>query len=128
MIKKIHKTEEEWKKLLTPEQYAIMRGKQTERPFTCELKEFKGAGIYRCAACDLALFKTSAKFESGTGWPSFYEPVTSDCLVFRNDRSLVMIRTEVLCARCDSHLGHVFDDGPLPSNRRYCINGVALTF
>lgn len=128
MIDKIHKTEQEWKTILTPEQYSVMREKKTERPFTCEMKEYKGEGIYHCAACDLPLFKSGTKFESGTGWPSFFEPVVDDHLEFHEDKSGWMTRTEVLCARCDSHLGHVFDDGPPPSGKQYCINGVTLVF
>jgi peptide-methionine (R)-S-oxide reductase len=128
MIEPIKKTEAEWKKLLTEEQYAIMRERGTERPFTCELKENKGEGEYRCAACDLLLFRSGGKFDSGTGWPSFYEPVATDHLLYEHDESLGMERTEVRCARCGSHLGHVFDDGPEPTGRRYCINGIALVF
>ncbi len=128
MLTKIHKTDEEWKKILTPEQYGVMRGKNTERPFTCELKEYKGEGVYSCAACDLELFRSGTKFESGTGWPSFFEPVASDHLIHINDTSGGMSRTEVQCAQCESHLGHVFDDGPPPSGKRYCINGITLTF
>lgn len=127
-MQKIHKTEEEWKKILTPEQYKVMREKETERPFTCELKEFKGEGVYHCAACDLPLFKSGSKFESSTGWPSFYEPFAPENLIFKSDDSLEMERTEVLCVRCESHLGHVFDDGPPPSGKRFCINGLALKF
>ena len=128
MIEKIYKTEEEWKKILTSEQYNVMRKRKTERPFTCELEEYKGEGVYHCVGCDLPLFKSGVKFESGTGWPSFYEPFNVEHLIFKEDNSFGMERTEVLCARCESHLGHVFDDGPKPSGKRYCINGVTLKF
>lgn len=127
-MEKIYKTEEEWRDILTPEQYRVMREKDTERPFTCELKEYKEEGVYYCAACDLPLFKSDSKFESGTGWPSFYEPFDSENLIFKPDESLGTERTEVLCARCESHLGHVFDDGPPPSGKRFCINGISLKF
>jgi peptide-methionine (R)-S-oxide reductase len=128
MITKIYKTESEWKKLLSPEQYSVMRQKQTEKPFTCELTQYKGEGNYLCVACELPLFKSSGKFESGTGWPSFYEPVSPDHLLYREDRSSGTTRTEVLCASCESHLGHVFPDGPPPAGLRYCINGITLKF
>jgi len=127
-MEKIYKTEAEWKKILSADQFSVMRQKGTERPFTCELKKLKGKGTYHCAACDLPLFRSGTKFESGTGWPSFFEPVSSDNLEEKEDAKFGMRRTEVLCARCDSHLGHVFLDGPPPSGKRYCMNGVAMRF
>ncbi|MCU0642436.1 MAG: peptide-methionine (R)-S-oxide reductase MsrB [archaeon] len=128
MIKKVIKTDAEWKKILTPEQYAVLRKKGTETPGSCSLLSNKKKGVYECAGCRNKLFKSSGKFESGTGWPSFTEPYSDEALEYKDDNSLLMRRTEVLCAKCGGHLGHVFPDGPPPSGKRYCINGVALKF
>jgi len=127
MVKKIHKTEGEWKKILTPEQYKVMREHGTEAPFTCSWQKDEN-GEYHCAACDLPLFRHEDKFDSGTGWPSYFQPIAPDHVEYFEDGSLGMVREEVRCGRCGSHLGHVFGDGPPPTRKRYCINSIALTF
>jgi peptide-methionine (R)-S-oxide reductase len=127
-IKKVTKTDAEWKQILTPEQYSVTREKGTERPFSSPLNDIHDQGIFECVACGLPVFSSKAKFDSGTGWPSFYEPIDKESVQEVVDKSLWERRTEVLCARCDSHLGHVFDDGPPPTGLRYCMNGVALKF
>jgi peptide-methionine (R)-S-oxide reductase len=123
----ITKSDEEWKKLLTPEQYQVLRKHGTERAFTSPLDKEYGAGQYNCAGCDLALFSSTTKYNSGTGWPSFYAPL-DNAIGTTVDKSFFMTRTEVHCRRCGGHLGHVFDDGPKPTGLRYCMNGVALKF
>jgi peptide methionine sulfoxide reductase msrA/msrB len=128
MIQKIRKTEKEWKDILTPEQFRVLRQAGTERPFTGRYNDHYEAGVYFCGACGTALFAAETKYDHGTGWPSFTAPLDGNRLELREDRSHGMIRTEVRCAACGSHLGHVFDDGPAPTRQHYCINSIALDF
>ena len=123
----VTRTDEQWRKLLPPEAYEVLRHAHTERPFSSPLDEEKRAGTYSCAGCDLALFSSKTKYDSGSGWPSFWAPLPN-AVITKSDTSMFMVRDAVSCRRCDGHLGHVFDDGPKPTGLRYCMNGVALRF
>ncbi|UJA18949.1 peptide-methionine (R)-S-oxide reductase MsrB [Thermoleophilia bacterium SCSIO 60948] len=125
-MEKVQKSEQEWRSELTPEQYEVLRKQGTERAFTGAYHDEKTPGVYRCAGCGAELFSSDTKYDSGTGWPSFYQPLESEAVETETDRSLFMKRTEVHCSRCGGHLGHIFDDGPNPTGKRYCINSCSL--
>lgn len=127
-VDRVVKSDDAWRRQLTPEQYRIARGKGTEAPFCGTLLDNKWHGVYSCLCCALPLFSSSAKFNSGTGWPSFFQPIAEENVTTRTDKTLGMMRTEILCARCEAHLGHLFDDGPPPTGQRHCLNSESLAF
>jgi peptide-methionine (R)-S-oxide reductase len=125
---RVQHTDAEWRRILSPMAYGVLRQEGTERPFTSPLNEEHRVGVFRCAGCAWPLYSSKTKFDSGTGWPSFWSPINAQAVIKRTDASLMMIRTEVRCSNCGGHLGHVFPDGPPPTGQRYCMNGVAMTF
>lgn len=127
-VPRVEKTDLEWQAQLTPQQFAVARAHGTERPFCGTLLDNKREGVYSCICCGLPLFSSNAKFESGTGWPSFFQPIADENVAIKSDRSYGMTRVEILCARCDCHLGHVFPDGPRPTGQRHCVNSESLAF